>query len=915
MMKIYFFSVLVSKLALVPQVASALSERQLFNEREFRSRVSKALESMETILENTRKPVLPEEVEHTYQDKYALVEFVANSGIASYTNALKFVGIDNDTMEKALRWVHESNQTVSLEFDGNMYSELVKEEEGEVTTSTTKKVIESETITTHDNNCESTTETVKVKQPKWDYHYNLHMDFSLIVKSRDEEIKLMDATGSIPFVKTSYYHKQNGNARYHNERFKKDLNLTWLLRMVNGNMSQFTIDRDHESCKTPSRNNNVKKLLEFRSEIFYFAIGLKTFIQRVHKTHQMYDVGATTLNDSLPQISKGEIFIPIVPVFENSTTLSTEDLNELLKLQMKTLDSTTATAIDKYKDSKFTTSSGIILHLISDYIVSLSEQLFDSIEYIEYLLELKLIEAIGKRIDSNDFEKFMKQHNQKFFGRDYAPLPFSRAVQIPGRYPDGVISIESSDMSDDSEPIETLVRKIPAGSNRSMTIPIDAATTVELLGDQYLHGWIQHVWEQSNHGTKDHNLIARAHQFSSYLLVIGVLGGSETFIPKEALILKDKDEVIIPLLSEILPSAKEFKNAIASLSPEQQEFAKAFRAMQLESSVFGICVIPLKPQMENLLNLPEGALTKEIQLMQDLMSLFVEYQIPSDLLSFDGPKDIAAGDRVEAVKGHVSAVLQVIEGEKKKQLVEAKDRVKMAHSEQRINQGSAGSRAHRGRMHSEPMIQLMSSDFGEDEMFYSTAAFAMPSTEPSSAPIQKRDNAEVTQANFREDDDSEQGGTSNSDDFTFIPKVLDAKLEEQNEGALKSTIIKAGENWERLRKDNLLLPPKRSYLDSNAKKTEKNEAMDLLKAISRSGSLPIANSDLHIIISLSHCFHKNLMSTIIQDNINPIKQVEKSLLVVGSVIHSIAPPMLLSLEEGKKRETTKDAEILEATVA
>jgi len=173
----------------------------------------------------------------------------------------------------------------------------------------------------------------------------------------------------------------------------------------------------------------------------------------------------------------------------------------------------------------------------------------------------------------------------------------------------------------------------------------------------------------------------------------------------------------------------------------------------------------------------------------------------------------------------------------------------------------------------------------------------------------------VTQANFREDDDSEQGGTSNSDDFTFIPKVLDAKLEEQNEGALKSTIIKAGENWERLRKDNLLLPPKRSYLDSNAKKTEKNEAMDLLKAISRSGSLPIANSDLHIIISLSHCFHKNLMSTIIQDNINPIKQVEKSLLVVGSVIHSIAPPMLLSLEEGKKRETTKDAEILEATVA
>ena len=54
-----------------------------------------------------------------------------------------------------------------------------------------------------------------------------------------------------------------------------------------------------------------------------------------------------------------------------------------------------------------------------------------------------------------------------------------------------------------------------------------------------------------------------------------------------------------------------------------------------ESSVFGICDIPLKPQMEKLLNLPEGALTK---------------QIPSDLLSFDGTKDTDEKGKVEAQK-------------------------------------------------------------------------------------------------------------------------------------------------------------------------------------------------------------------------------------------------------------------------
>lgn len=35
---------------------------------------------------------------------------------------------------------------------------------------------------------------------------------------------------------------------------------------------------------------------------------------------------------------------------------------------------------------------------------------------------------------------------------------------------------------------------------------------------------------------------------------------------------------------EAIPTAKEFRDAIESLSAEQQRFAKAFRSMQLESS-------------------------------------------------------------------------------------------------------------------------------------------------------------------------------------------------------------------------------------------------------------------------------------------------------------------------------------------
>merc|ERR1712000_772001 len=113
---------------------------------------------------------------------------------------------------------------------------------------------------------------------------------------------------------------------------------------------------------------------------------------------------------------------------------------------------------------------------------------------------------------------------------------------------------------------------------------------------------------------------------------------------------------------------KAFRDAIESLSPEMQRFAKAFRAMQLESTLFAVCIVQIKPAMENLLNLTRGGLTKE------LMELFIDYQIPSDLISFDADAD-AAGDqnasaqtRLRAVKKHVKDIRKMIDESKQEEL-------------------------------------------------------------------------------------------------------------------------------------------------------------------------------------------------------------------------------------------------------
>merc|ERR1719487_2545577 len=123
------------------------------------------------------------------------------------------------------------------------------------------------------------------------------------------------------------------------------------------------------------------------------------------------------------------------------------------------------------------------------------------------------------------------------------------------------------------------------------------------------------------------------------LVLAGRIVSAHSFDPKCAAIIQKGDELRIPLELSTIPTPKEFKDAIESLSPQQQAFAKAFRAMQLESTLFGILVVQIKPQLEKVLNLPDDSLTKEIKLTQELMQLFIKYQIPSDLLAFDRDMD------------------------------------------------------------------------------------------------------------------------------------------------------------------------------------------------------------------------------------------------------------------------------------
>ena len=118
-----------------------------------------------------------------------------------------------------------------------------------------------------------------------------------------------------------------------------------------------------------------------------------------------------------------------------------------------------------------------------------------------------------------------------------------------------------------------------------IVVSLGASAEVILGGAQHIHGYVAHHFAPERE--LNLQLTARARQFSTFLMVIGkILPGGGALDPEHAIVIQNKDELIIPLLLDKLPSAKAFQKAISSMSPEQQRFSKAYRSMQLSGTVF-----------------------------------------------------------------------------------------------------------------------------------------------------------------------------------------------------------------------------------------------------------------------------------------------------------------------------------------
>ena len=118
-------------------------------------------------------------------------------------------------------------------------------------------------------------------------------------------------------------------------------------------------------------------------------------------------------------------------------------------------------------------------------------------------------------------------------------------------------------------PLYTLSKQLDTASSLPMSFGLDAATRIQFKGKQYLHAYLHHSFSSTSFGTKDEAqpfFTASARQFSSFILLLGKITSPTTFEPTYGIIVKNKDVLKIALDLAVIPTQKEFRDAIKSLS-------------------------------------------------------------------------------------------------------------------------------------------------------------------------------------------------------------------------------------------------------------------------------------------------------------------------------------------------------------
>jgi len=883
----------VSLLVLIP-----LSCTLAMHPNQMNHKIKGAIDQARRVLEEDKRgPILQaNSVPHRWEDKYLLVEWLTDTLVATQVQALSRLGVQSEQMSKLVEWA-AGNNSVYLSFEPSQRCDLIEQREREVESPTLEK-------TTSGVFGSSTVETkVKSKVPEWVWTAESNFTITALRgkgASPEDRIEITRRTGRRDVVTLT---KQNPNHQLHDITSltgAQVVDIGWVVRTLlpsAGSLQpNFKIDREHAQCTTPRRNLQVEQVLLRSSQLNHWAHAVQGFFRAVQRMADQPPVdlsGVRSITPILPLLRRpsngaGNTTCVLQSI---ETNLLLDEASNKLQAMSEALRQPGPSGAPQYPSPDelvFFSSLEADLSIALEYSHWNVLHHRQALDYLEGLIEEQLVAAIGSKVTAVQFAEFTRHHNRKLLKPVYSPKPFSAIIRRSARHsPEGTLSLERSD----GDPVSTITAT--ATSVSPMFFQLDASTTVEFGGTRHLHSYLEHMF--STQQPKPLSLVARARQFSSMIVVIGKIVGQDGFDPTHAVLVQNKDELKVPLQLTAIPTPKAFREAVESLSPVQRAFAKEVRALQIESTLFGVLVVQVKPQLEKVLNLPPDSLTKEIALTQQLMSLLVDHEIPSDLLSYHNPNSDTSvhplGEPLEEVRKHVGAMSGMIDQAKKR---EAEER-----EEQKKYEAGATKEA-------DEFLTGTAYSYGGDAEFSRTVPLkAAPRRQVHMASADVGNSVQTEEAHTQEHEPEtatrqegprgeNQASGGGGVDYTRIVAEMDARIEQLDaDGALRPTMIDVKGAWRRKSRKGLLGALIDSRLQENEQKEEKIKALGLLDALTRAGGLVLDDAEMHVVVAATHQFDKSIMQTLVQDNVNPIERVERSTLILGSSVHRVPCSALL----------------------
>ena len=281
--------------------------------------VNDSIQAVKRILDLHRNPRLAEDVDHQYDDKYLLVEQMANTAIIAQLNVMTYFGLTKEVLQSI-----DKSKPTTLRFQASTSCTFLNQEVVEVPMQRTEEEERRTESSMFGSTIRSTIKQVVHQVPEYHWNVDVHWEVSLhsgsdvqgrtILKRRSSSMLLMIQS------------KKDAPLPEHQEHPPVDLSLNLLLQFVNATKlaSTFAIDRDTPTTKTPRRNEQVASVMTIMHELERWTCQVRHFF--VEKVQQEYKRKNNPAGPS-PILSIGQgdawalpvdedIFVPVLPLME-----------------------------------------------------------------------------------------------------------------------------------------------------------------------------------------------------------------------------------------------------------------------------------------------------------------------------------------------------------------------------------------------------------------------------------------------------------------------------------------------------------------------------------------------------------------------------------------------------------------------